>query len=54
LNYALDYDQAGQLISAAASGGPLSPNYLKQYYYAYDSASNRTGVQIKHGDQRQG
>ncbi len=45
LNYALDYDQAGQLVSAAASGGPLSPNYLKQYYYAYDSASNRTGVQ---------
>jgi len=45
LNYALDYDQAGQLVSAAASGGPLSPNYLKQYYYAYDSASNRTGMQ---------
>ncbi|MCA0314798.1 MAG: LysM peptidoglycan-binding domain-containing protein [Candidatus Melainabacteria bacterium] len=45
LNYALDYDQAGQLVSASASGGPLSPNYLKQYYYAYDSASNRTGVQ---------
>lgn len=22
----------------------MSPNYLKQYYYAYDSASNRTGV----------
>ena len=23
----------------------MSPNYLKQYYYGYDSASNRTGVQ---------
>lgn len=45
LNYALGYDLAGQLTSAAASGGPQSANYQKQYYYAYDSASNRTGVQ---------
>lgn len=45
LNYALDYDQAGQLVSAAASGGAQSPSYLRQYYYAYDSAANRTGAQ---------
>ncbi|MCW5824878.1 MAG: LysM peptidoglycan-binding domain-containing protein [Cyanobacteria bacterium TGS_CYA1] len=45
LNYALGYDLAGQLTSATASGGPQSANYQKQYYYAYDSASNRTGVQ---------
>lgn len=45
LNYALDYDQAGQLTSAAASGGAQSPSYLRQYYYAYDNAANRTGAQ---------
>lgn len=45
LNYALDYDQAGQLTSAAASGGAQSPSYLRQYYYGYDSAANRTGAQ---------
>lgn len=45
LNYGLGYDLAGQLTSAQASGGPQSSNYQKQYYYAYDSASNRTGVQ---------
>ncbi|MBK9622430.1 MAG: hypothetical protein IPO31_24875 [Candidatus Obscuribacter sp.] len=45
LNYALDYDQAGQLTAAAASGGPQTNAYLKQNYYAYDPASNRTGNQ---------
>ncbi|MBP6350409.1 MAG: LysM peptidoglycan-binding domain-containing protein [Candidatus Obscuribacter sp.] len=45
LNYALDYDQAGQLTTAAASGGPQTSAYLKQNYYAYDPASNRTGNQ---------
>lgn len=45
LNYALDYDQAGQLTAAAASGGPPTNAYLKQNYYAYDPASNRTGNQ---------
>lgn len=45
LNYSLNYDQAGQLLSSqAASGGP-SPAYLKQNYYAYDLGSNRIGVQ---------
>ena len=45
LNYALDFDQAGQLTAAAASGGPQTNAYLKQNYYAYDPASNRTGNQ---------
>ncbi|MBK9774260.1 MAG: hypothetical protein IPP57_26145 [Candidatus Obscuribacter sp.] len=45
LNYAPDYDQAGQLTAAAASGGPQTNAYLKQNYYAYDPASNRTGNQ---------
>ncbi len=45
LNYSLGYDQAGQLVSSqAASGGPSSA-YLKQNYFAYDSASNRTAAQ---------
>lgn len=37
-NYALDYDQAGWLTAAAASGGPQTNAYLKQNYYAYDPA----------------
>jgi len=45
LNYALDYDQACQLTTAAASGGQQTNAYLKRNYYAYDPASNRTGNQ---------
>ena len=45
LNYGLGYDQAGQLIDAAASGGVKNTKYLKQEHFAYDLASNRTGNQ---------
>ena len=45
LNYALGYDQAGQLVSAQASGGALSQAMLNQNYYAYDLASNRIAAQ---------
>ncbi|MBS1996705.1 MAG: hypothetical protein JSS86_10355, partial [Cyanobacteria bacterium SZAS LIN-2] len=45
LAYSLSYDQAGQLSgSQAGSGGP-STSYLRQNYFAYDLASNRTGSQ---------
>jgi len=45
LNYGLGYDQAGQLVDAAASGGVKNTKYLKQEHFAYDLASNRTGNQ---------
>ncbi len=45
LNYSLNYDLAGQLTSSQAASGGASPSYLKQNYYAYDLASNRTAVQ---------
>ena len=45
LFYNLGYDQAGQLTSASAgSGGPASPP-ANEFFYSYDSASNRTSVQ---------
>ena len=45
LNYSLGYDQAGQLTSSQAGSGGPSAAYQKQNYYAYDVASNRTGLQ---------
>jgi len=46
VNYSLGYDLAGQLISSQASPGGPSSTYLGQNYFAYDSAANRTGVQL--------
>jgi len=45
LNYSLGYDLAGQLVSSQAGSGGPSPAYLKQNYFAYDPASNRTAAQ---------
>ncbi|MBK9617558.1 MAG: LysM peptidoglycan-binding domain-containing protein [Candidatus Obscuribacter sp.] len=45
LNYILRYDQSGQLVDAAASGGIKNTRYLMQEHFAYDLASNRTGNQ---------
>lgn len=45
LLYSLGYDSAGQLIAAQAGNGIAGPTLLEQYYYAYDSAANRTAVQ---------
>jgi RHS repeat-associated protein len=45
INYSLGYDEAGQLVRAQAGSGGPSAAYLKQSYYAYDLASNRTGAQ---------
>lgn len=45
LSYCMGYDQASQLTGAAASGGPNSAAFLRQYNYAYDPGANRTGVQ---------
>lgn len=43
--YNLGYDLAGQLTTAQAGSGAAKPPYANEYYYAYDSASNRTSVQ---------
>jgi RHS repeat-associated protein len=43
--YKLGYDLAGQLTTAQAGSGAAKPPYANEYYYAYDSASNRTSVQ---------
>jgi len=45
LDYKLGYDDAGQLISARASGGqPLQP-FSREFDYTYDSAGNRLSAQ---------
>ncbi|MCA9815504.1 MAG: hypothetical protein KC652_10355 [Cyanobacteria bacterium HKST-UBA01] len=44
LNYAYKYDLASQLVSAQAGLGGQGPA-ARQYFYNYDKASNRTGVQ---------
>ncbi|MDP3510578.1 MAG: RHS repeat-associated core domain-containing protein [Candidatus Melainabacteria bacterium] len=45
VNLNLGYDQAGQLTSLQTGSGGPSNAYLNQNYFAYDAASNRTGVQ---------
>ncbi|MBS2005761.1 MAG: hypothetical protein JST01_01890 [Cyanobacteria bacterium SZAS TMP-1] len=45
LDYSLNYDLAGQLLSSRASAGGATPAYIKQNAFAYDLASNRTSVQ---------
>lgn len=48
LNYKMNYDNAGQLLSARASEGqPLQP-YSREFDYSYDKAGNRTSVQESH------
>jgi len=41
----IGYDLAGQLSSVQSNYGSASPPFANQYYYNYDNASNRTGVQ---------
>ena len=41
----IGYDLAGQLSSIQGNYGSASPPFANQYYYNYDAASNRTGVQ---------
>jgi RHS repeat-associated protein len=45
VNLNLGYDEAGQLTSSQTGSGGPSASYLKQDYFAYDVAANRTGVQ---------
>ncbi len=44
--YALSYDAADQLTAAILKSTDPTPTILKRYYYAYDSAGNRTAEQI--------
>ena len=44
--YHLGYDHADQLTAAILKSTDPTPAILKRYYYAYDSAGNRTAEQI--------
>jgi YD repeat-containing protein len=44
--YHLGYDNADQLTAAVLKTTDPTPAILKRYYYAYDSAGNRTAAQI--------
>lgn len=41
----LGYDKISQLTASVAGDGSASSPYSNQYFYGYDPASNRTGVQ---------
>jgi RHS repeat-associated protein len=44
--YEFGYDAAGELTAAMLKSTDPTPVLLKRYYYAYDSAANRTAEQI--------
>lgn len=41
----IGYDKVSQLTASVAGDGSASAPFSNQYFYGYDSASNRTGVQ---------
>ncbi len=45
LCYNLDYDSAGQLVSAQAGSGSFSPPFAREHVYSYDFGANRSSVQ---------
>lgn len=45
IGYNLEYDQAGQLITAQAGSGSFASPPATDYRYAYDTKANRTSIQ---------
>ena len=44
-SFALEYDPAGQLVSAVSGQGTQTPPFANQHFFNYDTAANRTAVQ---------